>query len=364
MRKWLPTLLCLATLASLAGSGFSQEIKIKNAKSWELSGRVQLQYLYNSDTDGNAAKTNNGFRIRRGRLQAKAHLTSRVQTKFQIEVRDNTPRLKDAEGKIRLGSSFFVRFGQFKVPVWREEMRSSGKLLLVERSAAASFLQGLNLSARQVGVEFGGKYASGVSWAANFSNGAGEGGREDAGRKKDGEFVNNGKLVSGRINFPVGKRFQLGLSAAANRLGGNTGTSDNTGTAYAAAPDFAYRQGLAGGKLEIEGGMAFGNVSSAFLGSASDQKFVLSDVTGRWTRKLTHASEALGGLDAIEFAAGVSYVEPNSDVSDDETLFLRFGPALLFGKNARLQLNGELENPTAKGAGSIFKARLQTTFNF
>ena len=116
--------------------------------------------------------------------------------------------------------------------------------------------------------------------------------------------------------------------------------------------------------MEIEGGMAFGSVSSNFLGAASDQNFLLSDVTGRWTKKLAHASEELGGLDAIEFAAGVSYVEPNSDVSDDETLFLRFGPAMLFGKNARLQLNGELENPTAKGAGSIFRARLQTTFNF
>ncbi|NIW80878.1 MAG: hypothetical protein GWN16_16070, partial [Calditrichae bacterium] len=83
------------------------------------------------------------------------------------------------------------RVGQFKVPVWREELRSSGSLLLVERSAAAEFLADLLLSARHVGIEFGGQFQNGVDFAVNYSNGAGEGEREDAGRNKSFS-INNG----------------------------------------------------------------------------------------------------------------------------------------------------------------------------
>ena len=106
-----------------------EEVIGKNSTRLELSGRVQLQHLYNSDTESDAVNTNHGFRMRRGRFQVKASLTDWVSAKFQVELRDNSPRLKDAEAKMKLADQFFVRLGQFKVPVWREELRSSGKLL-------------------------------------------------------------------------------------------------------------------------------------------------------------------------------------------------------------------------------------------
>ncbi|MFQ5605381.1 MAG: porin [bacterium] len=342
----------------------AQEVKTKNAKSWELTGRAQLQYFYNSDIDGDASRTNNGFRIRRGRLQAKCKLTDWVETKFQIEVRDNSPRLKDAEGKIKLGKNMFVRLGQFKVPVWREELRSSSKLLLVERSEVAEMLADINLSARQVGLEVGGKMASGLSWAVNVSNGAGEGGREDAGRSKSG-FVNNGKLFAGRVNVPVGDKLQIGVAGAANRAGSDTGVADNSGTIWTIAPDFGYYTSAGtNGQLDLEGGIAIGSVDKDFLSTAEDQKFRLFDVTARWHKKLSSVRENLGGVDAVELAAGISIIEPNSNVDDDESLFVRFGPAVYFGKTTRLQVNGEIEKPLVSGGVTIFKFRVQSTFNF
>ncbi|NIR47385.1 hypothetical protein GWO43_02780 [candidate division KSB1 bacterium] len=366
MNQLLRSAVLTAMVLSLSiSSGRAQEVKSKNAKTWQLSGRVQLQYLLNTDIDSDDAETNNGFRIRRGRLQATGQLTDWVQTKFQVEIRDNSPRLKDAEGKILLGERVFVRFGQFKVPVWREELRSSSKLLLIERSAAADFLVDNRLSARHIGVEVSGKAGNRIQWAVNLSNGAGEGGREDAGRTKDGAFVNNGKMVTGRVNVPVSKRLEVGVSGAANRGGADTGTTDNTGTLYTIAPDFGlYLSTGAQGQLDIEGGLAVGSMSSEFTGTAEDVNFVLFDVTGRWMTKLTEVKQNLGGLDAFELAAGISFIEPNTDFDDDEALFFRFGPAVYFGKQTRLQVNAELEQPTAEGADTVLQFRAQTTFNF
>lgn len=357
---------CLGLLLSFFSVvvAWSQEVKTKNARSWELGGRIQLQYLHIPDIDGDAGVTNNGFRIRRGRFEAAGQLTDWVQTKFQIEVRDNSPRLKDAEGKIKLGNSFFVRLGQFKVPVWREELRSSGKLLLIERSEVAEFLLDLNLSARQIGVEFGGTATNNIQWAVNLSNGSGEGGREDAGQNKQ-TFINNGKLITGRINVPVGEKVHIALSGAANRAGMDTGIADNSGTIYTIAPDFGvYLPAGANGQFDLEGGLAIGKISSDFLNTTEDREFTLFDITGRWTGKMQETREELGGLNALEFAAGITFIEPNSNVDDNETLFIRFGPAFYFGKNTRLQLNGEVESPAAEGADSILKFRAQTTFNF
>jgi hypothetical protein len=352
-------------LFTFPSKSWSQEVQSKNSKSWKLSGRIQLQYLLDTNIDGDAARTNNGFRMRRGRFQAEGKITEWVDAKFEFEIRDNSPRLKDAEGKIKLGKKLFVRLGQFKVPVWREQMRSSGKLLLVERSAADAFLFDLNLSARQIGLEIGGKTQNGIHWAFNVSNGAGEGNREDAGRGKSSGFVNNGKLFTGRANVPVGDKLQVSLSGAVNRVGAKIGTTDNSGTIYTIAPDFRlYLPAGNRGHLEIEGGMAFGGISRDFAGTTDDVNFVLFDVTGRWSSKLSQRNQKLGGLDAVEFAAGLTYVEPNTDSSDDETLFFRFGPAVYFGKQTRVQVNGEIESPAAPGADTIFKLRTQATFNF
>lgn len=359
------TAIALTGLA-LASFAFAQEVKTTNAKSWELSGNIQLQHLYNTDIEGDASRTNEGFRMRRGRLVAKGKLTDYVETSFQIEVRDNSPRLKDAEGKIKLGSELYFRFGQFKVPVWREELRSSTRLMLVERSAAADFLVNNNLSARHLGVEFGRAPKEGVQFMVNFSNGAGEGGREDAGVTKSGT-ANNGKLLTGRLNWITSKKFHVGLSGAVNNVGNKTLVSDNTGTITAITPDFgAYFVTGEKSQLDIEGGLALGKISKEFIGAqaADDQEFKLFDVTGRWLTQFSAAKAGLGGLDAFELAAGFTLLDPNSNLTDAQTKYFRFGPAFYFGKQTRLQFNAEMEMPDAEGAESVFQIRSQANFAF
>lgn len=365
-----------AALFIFTSQVFPQEVKTANSKSWELSGNIQLQHLYNTDLAGDATRTNQGFRIRRGRLVAKGKLTDYVETSFQIEVRDNSPRLKDAEGKIKLASEVYFRFGQFKVPVWREELRSSTRLLLVERSAAADFLVANNLSARHIGVEFGRAPKEGLQFMFNLSNGAGEGGREDAGQTKGNfpantNFTNNGKLLTGRFNWIASKTFQLGLSGVVNNVGSKittaTSTTDNTGTITSISPDFgAYFTTGAKSQIDIEGGIALGKISKDVFGpaAAGDQSFTLFDVTGRWLTQMSAAKASLGGLDAFELAAGFTLLDPNKEVANSETKYLRFGPAFYFGKQTRLQFNAEVEMPGGAGAENVLQVRSQANFVF
>ena len=347
----LPLLFLFPAFAS------GQNIKMKNAQKWTLSGKVQLQHSYNASAEGDAGITNNGFRIRRGRLQIKTNLTEFISTKFQIEVRDNSPRLKDAEGKIALPNNTFLRFGQFKAPVWREELRSSSKLFLVERSLAAAFLAKNNFSARHIGVEFGLKTSAGAQFAVNYSNGAGEGGREDAGRRKN-TVINNGKMLAGRIALPLGKKMNIGFSAVRNSMGMLTTTDDTRRTATLFAPDFNLKLAMGSGAvLEVDGGLGFGSLNNNAENAGEEQKFTLLDISGEWKKKLGRANASLGGLDGFGFAAGFSSVDFGGTTSA-----IRFGPTFTFGKQTRLQLNAELINP--ENGDRTVNYRSMITFNY
>ena len=369
----------LAILLLLSSSGFSQGVKLKGSQSWVLTGRAQVQYLVDTERASNSVKTKNGFRIRRGRLQAKGKVSDNVDTKFQIEVRENAATLKDAEGKIKFANGFYSRLGQFKVPIWREELRSSGKLLLAERSAAAAFLADHLLSARHVGVEIGRKSKTGIGFAINVSNGAGEGNREDN-RTQAFSFsgdeissTNNGKLVAGRINVPINKKFQIAVSASRNEVGNGNLGDDFIGPISVISPDFGlYLPVGSEGTLSIEGGAAFGNIDGNLIraansGSASDnfenRKFSLFDATLQWKSKMDPI-ESLGGLDGFEFASGITYIDRDTDIDNDAELFLRFGPAFYFGKQTRIQINGEVTDPEADSNNASFRVRSQATFNF
>ncbi|GEM_PF-4920060 len=343
----------------------AQEILPGNAQKWKLTGRVQLQHLYNSDIDATASQTNQGFRIRRGRLQVKATVNKHVKGKLQIAVRDNNPRLKDAVVKLLFPKGLYAKFGQFKVPVWREELRSSGKLLLIERSEAAEFLAENHFSSRSIGVEFGGHPSDVFSFAINYSNGAGAGAREDAGRKKT-VLINNGKMWSARIEVKPTHIIHGGISAVVNSLGKKVNSPppdspNNSGNIFLVAPDVGIY--LPSG-ITIESGLALGKFTKEFLLTPNDIAFTLFDITGRWQHPLSSPVEELAGLSQVEFAAGFTFIEPDRDTANDEQTVLRFGPAVYFGKNTRLQVNGEIENPAAPGENSIFKLRSQITLNF
>ena len=341
--------------------GDGQTFQLKDSQSWQFGGRVQLQHLFNPDMGSGDETTRSGFRMRRGRLWVKAKLTAWVSAKLQISVRDKSPSVLDLEARLKLGEQGYFRLGQFKVPVWREELRSSSKLLLVERSLVAAFLSDYQLSARQIGIEIGRTFANGATIVFNYSNGSGAGVREDAGRRKN-DFVNNGKLFTTRVNLPISKVGEIGLSAMMNQVGYRiTGVRDNRGTILAVAPDFGLYLPMG---LDVEGGLVFGRVSASFLGTPDDETFLLMDLTARWKRKLATPLEALAGLDAIELAGGGTFIQPNAGSDYVEMMVLRAGPAVYFGKQTRFQLNLEYQQPTDQQLETVILIRSQFTVNF
>lgn len=376
MKRRMLTAAAAAVLLMVGQSGLAQEekkepkqeVKAANSESLKLSGRVQLQHLYSDEYDSDADTTNNGFRLRRVRVRTDAQLTPYVSGKIEFEVRDNSPRLKDAFGKILLFKNYGLRAGQYKVPVWREEfIRSSGELLLVERSSVARLLEESLLSARHVGIEFEGKPNKHFSFAVNYSNGAGEGIHEITSKKT--VRVNNAKMLAGRIDLNLLEELKIGVSGAVNYLGNEIaifdtadnkiGVADSKGENYTIAPDLGIYLPVG---LDVEAGAAFGTLTKYFAGTPEDVNFTGFDITGRWKTKLSQASQSLGGMDALEIAAGVSFLDTDEDYFE-EKMNLRFGPALYFGKKTRLQINGEYVEPSNDDADAIFRVRSQITVN-
>ena len=349
--------------------GFAQDVKSKNSMELKLSGRIQLQHFYNNRFRTADSITYHGFRIRRGRFQVDAKLTSFFTVKFQIEARDNLPRLKDAEGRLKLFKNYYFRFGQFKIPVWREEFkRSSSDLILVERSAASAFLILNLLSARQIGTEFGGNISSKLFFALNYSNGSGEGNSEIAIATllRDENEVdllltsNNGKMYSGRLDYSISDKVKFGLSGAVNFIGNEVDTLDNTGKNTVIAPDFGIY--LPSG-VDLEGGIAWGSISKSYIEVAENQNYIMGDLTGRWKKLLEEPLENWGGLSGFELAAGVSYIDIDSNELNQRNSY-RFGPAVYFGKKSRLQVNAEVVEPAEKNEDPFWRIRSQFTVNF
>jgi hypothetical protein len=349
--------------------GSAQDVKSKNSMELKLSGRIQLQHFYNNRFRTADSVTYHGFRIRRGRFQVDAKLTSFLTAKLQIEARDNSPRLKDAEAKVNLFKNYYFRFGQFKIPVWREEFkRSSGDLLLVERSAASAFLILNLLSARQIGTEFGGNLSSKLSFALNYSNGSGEGNSEIeiATLLRDEDEVelrltsNNGKMYTGRLDYAISQKVQIGISGAVNYVGNEVDTLNNEGENIIIAPDFGIY--LPSG-VDLEGGIAYGKISKSFIEEAENQNYVVADFTGRWKKILGEPLENWGGLSSFELAAGLSYIDIDSNDLNQRNSY-RFGPAVYFGKKSRLQVNAEIVDPAEKNEDLFWRIRSQFTINF
>ena len=370
MKKWYFAFFAFSLIFfSNSETGYAQEVKPKNSMELKLSGRVQLQHFYNDAFRTADTLTYHGFHIRHGRFQVDAKLTPFLSAKLQVEARDNSPRLKDAEAKLKLFKNYYVRFGQFKVPVWREEFkRSSGDLMLVERSAASAFLILNLLSARQIGAEFGGNLTPNFSFAFNYSNGSGEGNSEIeiATILRDENQVellltrNNGKMYTGRLDYDFNQKVQVGLSGAINFVGNEVDTLSNEGQNTIIAPDFGIY--LPSG-FDLEGGVAFGSISKSYIEQAENKSYVAADLTGRWTKTFEEELEYWGGLSGFEIAAGISYIEIDDNELNQRNAY-RLGPAVYFGKKSRLQVNAEIVEPAVKNEDVFWRIRSQFTVNF
>ena len=84
MKRWLLIFsLFLCSLSFSINQGLAQEVESKNSLNLKLSGRIQLQHVYNNKFRTEKTYTYHGFRMRRVRFQFSGKLTDYLSGKVK-----------------------------------------------------------------------------------------------------------------------------------------------------------------------------------------------------------------------------------------------------------------------------------------
>lgn len=198
----------------------------------QLSGFTQLRYLQMEEREKRS-----GFDIRRARLDVKGSVTPYFAYRLQTEFADK-PKLLDAYGEIRIAEYFTITAGQFKIPFSMENLASSNKLEMIDRSQVVEALVARgkdvigNQNGRDIGIQFGGGILKQngiplIEYRLGFFNGSGINLADTANSAKDvvGRVVLNpvrGLSFGGGYYGGYGKAVHAsvdGVSQTRNRLG-------------------------------------------------------------------------------------------------------------------------------------------------
>ena len=125
---------------------------VSAAKQLQLSGYAQMRYQ-NLDEKGKM----DGFDIRRARLDLKGTITPYWNIRFQVDLVGTAPKLLDAYGECKIADYFNLTMGQFKIPFSIENLASSSKLELIDRSQVVEALvaRGKDVIGNQNGRDIG-----------------------------------------------------------------------------------------------------------------------------------------------------------------------------------------------------------------
>jgi phosphate-selective porin OprO and OprP len=124
----------------------------------QISGFTQLRYVQMEEKGKRS-----GFDIRRARLDIKGSISPYFSYRLQTEFADK-PKLLDATGEIKLADYFVITAGQFKVPFSMENLASSNKLEMIDRSQVVEALVARgkdvigNQNGRDIGIQIGGGF--------------------------------------------------------------------------------------------------------------------------------------------------------------------------------------------------------------
>lgn len=166
-----------------------KEFTIIGEKLVKLSSYVQTRYQNfeekgSYDKNTKKFKNNDGFDIRRARVTLKGNITERFCYKLQQEFGGESVKLLDAELSYESDSYLKINIGQFKIPFSQENLISSAKMDLINRSQVVEALAARgkdingNYNGREIGVMTSGSFwqlndAYIIDYALGMFNGAG-----------------------------------------------------------------------------------------------------------------------------------------------------------------------------------------------
>jgi len=249
----------------------------------KLGGRIQMQYLL-SDPEG-GEKTDELF-FRRLRPYIEGSLYKNWKGKIQWDMGgatgDNEIAIKDAYMQYKTTSGMKVTVGNKKFPFSREQLTSSKKQQLVERSFVGSHNYGT--PGRNLGVHLTGKGSDKMfSWGASIAQASIDPDENkldfDTPVNKNTDF-NEGFIAGGRVEMSFGNKVKF----SQGDFSGKTGTSIGFG-AYSWSNDSD--NNTAGTKPDVDSvtGLEF---SAAFRGKglsvdAQINSFGADTVNGAYT---------------------------------------------------------------------------------
>lgn len=145
-----------AAIAAQANLDKVKAFPINAGKKLTLAGYTQVRYQALEETG-----KPDGFDIRRARLDVKGIISPYWSYRVQFDLA-GTPKLIDAYAELKLNDYFNFTIGQAKVPFSLENLTSSNKLELIDRSQAVEALVargkdvGGNQNGRDIGIQLGG----------------------------------------------------------------------------------------------------------------------------------------------------------------------------------------------------------------
>jgi len=178
------------------------------ARQMQLTGYSQIRYQAFQEPG-----KRNGFDIRRARLDLKGAVTPYFSYRLQVDFVDK-PKMIDAYGEIKLADYFSITAGQFKIPFSMENLTSSNKLEMIDRSQVVEALVARskdvigNQNGRDIGIQVGGTFLKVkdmpvIEYRLGVFNGSGINVADTANSEKD---------ISGRLIFTPLKGFSFGGS--------------------------------------------------------------------------------------------------------------------------------------------------------
>lgn len=145
-----------AAIAAQANQAKVKAFPVNAGKKIQLAGYTQVRYQALEETG-----KIDGFDIRRARLDVKGSISPYWGYRVQFDLA-GTPKLIDAYAELKLNDQFNFTIGQAKIPFSLENLTSSNKLELIDRSQVVEALTargkdvGGNQNGRDIGILVGG----------------------------------------------------------------------------------------------------------------------------------------------------------------------------------------------------------------
>jgi hypothetical protein len=160
--------------AALVGYDKGFFIKSEDGKfSLKITGRVQPFYNL-TRSEGPPKNYANNFEVRRARLTLGGNVhTKKLLYKMQADFGKGFVTLKDFHADVELMPEVWVRLGQWKRPFSRQQINSSSRLEITDRSITDKAFG----AGRDIGIALRNNYekSPGIEWTIGVFNGTGDG---------------------------------------------------------------------------------------------------------------------------------------------------------------------------------------------